>query len=410
MSSSHHSSSSGHGGSRTQALAAVEPASDTGRKVARYGCGCLSVILLIPALLLVFLMVIFSLVDDPARAGVALLAAVLIGIPYALFILWLDRNEREPIPLLLSSFLWGGGVAVVISGQVNSFVGGLLGGGGVGSYLTGVISAPTIEEFTKALAVVAIFIIFPRKFDNVLDGVIYGAFAGLGFAIFENFQYYITKTDGWDAMFELIWMRGVVSGLGGSHACYTAIFGASLGFFRVKRSGALRWVAPPVGLGLAMFVHALWNGVGTLATGILGDVTGIGVALAMPFVVLVLQLPFLILVLVTVYFSLKRESRIIRTYLDAEADDLVHPMDIDRLLPARKRTMHMLKLLLTFKLSEWNRERKRNHLLVKLAFAKWHMDEEIEHGDQEEAQAYARIVMDLRTQLAQAPSAAAVAP
>ena len=48
--------------------------------------------------------------------------------------------------------------------------------------------APLIEEPTKAIILFAI--VRSRHFDNTTDGFVYGAAAGLGFAMTENFMYF----------------------------------------------------------------------------------------------------------------------------------------------------------------------------------------------------------------------------
>src|SRR4051812_21561039 len=49
--------------------------------------------------------------------------------------------------------------------------------------------APIVEEAVKAIILVALFLFSWREFDDVLDGVIYGAMVGLGFAFAENMLY-----------------------------------------------------------------------------------------------------------------------------------------------------------------------------------------------------------------------------
>ena len=47
------------------------------------------------------------------------------------------------------------------------------------------ISAPIAEEITKALGVLLIFWLLRAEFDNLRDGIVYGALVGLGFNWFE---------------------------------------------------------------------------------------------------------------------------------------------------------------------------------------------------------------------------------
>ncbi len=50
--------------------------------------------------------------------GVILLASALALVPtlvYALLVWWLDRYEKEPLPLLVVAFLWGAVPAVILA-------------------------------------------------------------------------------------------------------------------------------------------------------------------------------------------------------------------------------------------------------------------------------------------------------
>src|SRR5262249_52130211 len=47
------------------------------------------------------------------------------------------------------------------------------------------ISAPIAEEIAKALGVLLIFWLLRAEFDNMRDGIVYGALVGLGFNWFE---------------------------------------------------------------------------------------------------------------------------------------------------------------------------------------------------------------------------------
>src|SRR5437879_9967802 len=47
--------------------------------------------------------------------AIATLLALVPTLFYALFIWWLDRHEKEPLPLLLVAFLWGAVPAILIA-------------------------------------------------------------------------------------------------------------------------------------------------------------------------------------------------------------------------------------------------------------------------------------------------------
>ena len=191
------------------------------------------------------------LFTQPGFFLVATLLATLTAVPYGLLLLWLDRNEPEPLTLVLTAFLWGACVSTVISGEVNSGVAQLTynmtGDPFIADFMTASFSAPFIEEITKGFAVLLLFMLFRKEFDNVLDGIIYGAIIGLGFAWFENITYYMSAAadGGLGGMLQNAWARGVVSASGGSHAAYTGLTGCGFGLMRVMRRGVLRWTMPP---------------------------------------------------------------------------------------------------------------------------------------------------------------------
>ncbi len=108
------------------------------------------------------------------------IASAVIGFGTALFfasiLYWLDRYEKEPILLLGGVFLWGAVIAAGSAFLINTVLGvgiSIFTGSGLASDLaTGSIVAPFVEETLKGLAVVAVFIVFHREFDSVLDGII----------------------------------------------------------------------------------------------------------------------------------------------------------------------------------------------------------------------------------------------
>jgi RsiW-degrading membrane proteinase PrsW (M82 family) len=377
----------------------VRKPDDDGKKVIAGGCGCLVVGLGLFGLLGTGLQTLGMFASDPAAALLAAVLAFIPMIPYAAVLFWLDRNEKEPWYLLLTCLVWGGGVATLYAGIYNTIFGSFskaVAGEGGGSYLTAVFAAPVSEEILKGAALVAVYLLARRHFDNVLDGVVYGAFVGLGFAVFENFTYYL-KPEDTRGMLELFWMRGIVGGLG-SHACYTAMVGAGFGFFRSRRRGALRWIMLPVSVGLAMGAHFLWNAVGGLIVST-GSTRGEELFLMMPVAVIILSLPFIAMVLAVVYLTLAQEAKFVTKYLNDESDDVVTADEIARLVPARKRALHRLKLFFSGQFGEWWAFRKRNQKLVELAFEKWHMAEESDIGDRGTAGVHARRVQELRQEL-----------
>ena len=334
---------------------------------------------------------------SPVEFLFATLLATLTAVPYTAALLWLDRNEKEPVWLLATAFVWGAVVATAYSGIANTVFQGLAtsvtGEDMLAGYLTASISAPLVEEFTKGIALVAIFIVFGHEFDNALDGVVYGAMVGMGFAWFENITYYMMHTDGAADMLKLAYLRGVLNGVS-THATFTGLTGLGFGLTRMIRTGWLRWGLIPLFWGLAMSAHFAWNAfAGFFAIPASNDAEMY--LISFPVAVLVLAVPFMLLLAVVVALSWRHEHGIILSFLDDEASDVCPRADLTRLVPARNRSLYQLECLFKQGPSAWWRRRQLNRLLIDLAFIKWHHHrDEVEWSADED-----RDVADLRTRI-----------
>ena len=112
-----------------------------------------------------------------------------------------------------------------------------------------------------------LFWLLRAEFDNMRDGIIYGALVGLGFNWFEAALYVAQGyaeygVAPYGAQFG---SRYALFGLGG-HALFTGIFGASLGLAIQTRRRWIRILAPIAGLVLAIAAHMLNNALPLLVT------------------------------------------------------------------------------------------------------------------------------------------------
>lgn len=195
-------------------------------------------------------------------ALVILIGAVLPTLVYVYIFYWADRFEREPTWLLLVAFVWGAGPAIVAS-----FVGEvlletpLLGAPDYANLglMGNAVAAPVIEEFFKWLALLAIFFFMRREFDGPLDGLIYGALIGFGFAMTENIFYFIGayQSGGYGELSVLIFLRSLLFGM--NHAFYTALSGLGLGLARDANRPLPGMLWALFGLLAAICAHALHN-------------------------------------------------------------------------------------------------------------------------------------------------------
>lgn len=199
-----------------------------------------------------------------------LIAAVIPLLIYAWFVYWLDQHEKEPWWLLGLAFLWGAIPAVILSliAQITLDIPTtwVAGSEGLGyDIIGGSLSAPVTEEIFKGMGVLLILLLARREFDSVLDGIIYGAMAGLGFAFTENILYFggALIESGWGGWITVVLLRTIPFGL--NHAFYTGLFGAGIGWAVTTRFGLAKPVIVSLGLVMAMIAHSLHNLGSTLA-------------------------------------------------------------------------------------------------------------------------------------------------
>lgn len=293
----------------------------------------------------------------------SVLAALAPTVLYTLLVWWADRHEREPLPLLLAVFFWGAvpatAVALILesSGQTIPQV-----NEGIyrGAILSSALGVPIIEEVVKALALLAVVTLASREFDGVLDGIVYGAVVGFGFAMTENIFYFIGAygEQGWSWWAAVVGLRAVIFGF--NHAVFTACTGIGFGLAVLSRRRAWRWLFPLLGLTAAILLHGLHNLGAELSSvsivpfllGTLADWGG-----------------FWLLALIVV-LTWDQERRWIRVELADEVGVLLRPEEYEAILTFSARAVRRLALLPFWRSSERQRTALFQHRLVDLAFVK----------------------------------------
>jgi protease PrsW len=185
--------------------------------------------------------------------------------PVAVLVYLLDLYEREPIPLLIAAFVWGAVAATTLSAIGNAGWGVVvarIGGPEFAARWTAALTAPFVEETLKGLGVVLIVLIARDEVDDVMDGFVYGALCGLGFAVVEDVFYFVAVFGGdVGGVFEGFFVRVIASGLY-SHVLYTGLVGMAVGTLVTRRDGRPRLERlGPAALvaGAAVLGHFLWN-------------------------------------------------------------------------------------------------------------------------------------------------------
>jgi RsiW-degrading membrane proteinase PrsW (M82 family) len=197
----------------------------------------------------------------------SLVAGVLPTIVYVFLIWRIDRYEKEPLRLLLVAFLWGAAPAVLLSivlelafDQPLALLSDLYRPlEYYGDFISMGIITPPIEEITKGVALLGLFVLARREFDGTLDGIIYGSLVGFGFAMTENVLYFVRawQQDGLQGWGMVVFIRALVFGL--NHAMYTSFTGVGFGLARYSRSRRQGTLYILAGLLAAILTHAIHN-------------------------------------------------------------------------------------------------------------------------------------------------------
>ena len=206
-------------------------------------------------------------------------------LPPIIYTVWIRNTEkynRERWISIFFCFLWGATIAVIaaiiLELILNISLITSINDPNILALTMVIIIAPIVEEFTKPLALRLKTV--KRELDELEDGLIYGAVAGLGFSATENLLY------GWSFLEEsflyfliLISIRSFGACL--LHASATALTGYGYGKRIMKHTSILRVLPYFI---LAIFVHALYNSL--LSFDIYGALAGLIIALLLSLVLI----------------------------------------------------------------------------------------------------------------------------
>jgi RsiW-degrading membrane proteinase PrsW (M82 family) len=301
--------------------------------------------------------------DIAAVFYTALAASTALAVVPILILWFLDRRERETPWLFAAAFFWGAVIATALALPFNTAFSAAVDawvmrnpvvtemlGPDAGKMISAPISAPIVEELTKALGVVLLFWLLRAEFDNMRDGFVYGALVGLGFTWFESALYVAQGyaefgTPPWGM--QLGW-RYALFGFGG-HAMFTGIFGALLGVAMQTRRRWLKVTAPLVGLVVAIAAHFVNNALplffalagaarGEPPPAVQDEAPDLGFAEAFltgSLVELTIFLPFVAIMAFALWRSGVWERRVIREELAEEVGREVSPSEYGRIAADR---------------------------------------------------------------------------
>ena len=336
---------------------------------------------------------------------------------YVTLLLWIDRYESEPLWMLATAFFWGALAAVLIALIFNTGIEIITniatGSGNIAQAVGAVISAPIVEESAKGFILLVLFF-WKSEFDGIVDGIVYAGMVGLGFAMTENILYYgraataqgrvdlqvcrdlglSPEACGLTLVFVL---RGMAAPF--SHPLFTSMTGIGLGWARQSDNGFIKVVMPVLGFMLAILMHATWNGSAVFGGGLGFFVT-----------YFVVMGPVFVITLMVIFFSLRREGRIVRQFLYADCQKgLFDPQEYEKLCGIRGRMGMSWNALKSRGFSTWRARMRCNQMASELAFHRSRVARGFGRNPQaaqERENAYLNMLQELRQQLASDQKAA----
>lgn len=353
----------------------------------------------------------FSALEQNGISSVILALTIPIIPAVGIFMLvnFMDRFEREPWFLRLAAFLWGAIIAIppalFIEKQVDAMINGWLASNASNILLHTLaqgLNAGITEETIKGLGLILLLIVLRDEFDNVTDGIVYGALIGAGFAMVENFGYF--AQNGNNYLVILIIGRIILGWLG--HSTFIACFGAALGYIRHTRSRWKQIVIPLAGYLLAVSLHSFFDFVDLQASQMIqaGSASSTTSDYALIAVIGNYIPPFLAQMglLYILIKSLAHEAAVIREFLAIEVSNGIVQVDEYALLQnSFQRTRRERQVLRAQGMRQWLRVKALYQTEIGLAFRKWHvsMGDKPKLGYRQPEDAYRERIRRLRKEM-----------
>lgn len=323
----------------------------------------LAAVAILTALLFgLLVLLLIGIETGPIALLIGLVTATLPVPLYVVLVLWIDRYEAEPPGMLATAFFWGALVAVFFAFLFNTASGLVVTvmthNPSAGETFAAVISAPIVEESAKALIIFIFFFWKKDEFDGVIDGIVYAALVGLGFAMTENIQYYgkAVRDGGGGGLTVILFIRGALAPF--SHPLFTSMTGIGLGLARQSRNTAVKIMTPVLGLLVAIFMHSIWNGSAVIFGGIGFLVTYI-----------IVMVPAFLVILTVIALALRREGLVVKQFLQCDVDrGLLTNEEYAQLCTIRGRMGSSFNAFSSGGLGNWRSRMQFNQTASELAF------------------------------------------
>jgi RsiW-degrading membrane proteinase PrsW (M82 family) len=297
---------------------------------------------------------------------------VLICLPTTGFALFLlrraDYNEREPWRLVLVAAGWGAVVATTLALIFESLWSYTIDAGlipGPGEAVATAFNAALFEEVPKGLAVVLLFLVMRDEFDDVVDGIVYGAAVGLGFNFMETVVY--MSVGGMPQWVFRQWL-----GLYLGHATYTALIGAGIGVARQVRGPLRKGLAIASGFIIAIAAHFAWD---AWLWYFPHPSDPLLLVLSIPLMYIAISGPFFVAVLALLVLGLRAEGRALAVQYAAEAtlpDGAIRPEEVPVLSSVGRRIEARFRMLQLRGLPGYLWMRRLQRAQIDLALERWH--------------------------------------
>jgi len=272
-------------------------------------------------------------VTDPVVTALVVLSVVP-ALALAGYVWRADVTTGEPIGLLAVTFLLimllAGFVAIL--NELGGYVLGVRQGAfGLGTILFYYLVVGPVEETAKLVAV-RLHAYRSDRFDAVIDGAVYGAVAGLGFATIEN-ALYITRAlePATTALGTIAAADGITAAralAGPGHVIYSGVAGFYLGLAKFNREYAVPLVLK--GLLIAALLHGTYNVGASIVPGLVYQSTSLSpLGATMAFIV-----PFDLLAGYYLYRKIRNYRDTYREVEAAQWDDRVPRPELAEFDPA----------------------------------------------------------------------------